>query len=81
MNDKAVRTYRQLAKVHAFQQDAASYEATLSDAINATDSVEMKFDLATFYFGQQKYQQSAISMRKLLLRILTGRLQQKITFL
>lgn len=58
MDDKAVRTYRQLAKVYVYKRDAVNYEATLTDAIESTNSVEMKFDLATFFFGQKKYQQS-----------------------
>ena len=59
INDQFIRSYRQLAKVNAAQQNITAYEATLKDGIEKTDHAGMKFDLATFYYGTQKYQDAA----------------------
>ncbi len=59
INDQFVRSYTQLARVYVAKQDLAGYETTLLDGISKTDNRSLKFDLATYYYGSQSYEQAA----------------------
>lgn len=59
LDDKSVRVYRQLARIHAVNRDGVSYKNTLERAIDATGNRSMKFDLATYHYGDKNYQEAA----------------------
>ena len=58
-NEKFIRSYKQLAKVHAAEQNLVGYEATLKDGIEKTNNRGMTFDLATLYYGTERYREAA----------------------
>lgn len=59
LDDKSVRTYRQLAKIEAVQKDQAAYRRVLERAIEATDNRGMKFDLATLDYLEKDYESAS----------------------
>jgi len=59
LDDSAVVSYRQLARVHAASGDPTAVAAVLQRGISRTSDVDLSFQLATLHYQQLAYQKAA----------------------
>lgn len=58
LNEKAVITYRQLAKLHAARKNLKGIESTFQRGVSATEDQSLSFDLANFYYQTQAFERA-----------------------